>query len=449
MRIPKSRRLAALFAACLALAVPLGATTSGADNDARPHDGGSQLRQVGYFIQWGIYGRSFFVKNLDTSGAASKLTHINYAFGNVAPNADGDVVCSSGDVWADYQRPVPAEESVDGVGDTWGEPLNGSFGQLLKLKAKHPELKVLMSLGGWTWSKYFSDAALTAESRRTFVASCVDMFVRGNLPSLGVGESGGPGSGAGVFDGIDLDWEWPGSEGNVGNIIRPEDRKNFTLLLAEFRRQLDGYGRETDRDYELTAFLPAAPAKIDAGFEGRKIFKYLDFATVQGYDFHGTWETVTNHQSAIRQPAGAPVVPDFSLDRAVGAWVSAGAPRNDLVVGIPYYGQGWTGVSGGGDGLFQPATGPAAGTWGPGNEDYKVLATLEGQGFTLHRDPVAGHAWLFDGTTFWTFDDPALVLQKTAWIREQGLGGVMVWELSGDDTAATMTKTINLGLTSP
>ncbi len=85
MRIPKSRRLAALFAACLALAVPLGATTSGAENDARRHDGGSQLRQVGYFIQWGIYGRAFYVKNLDTSGTAAQLTHINYAFGNVGP----------------------------------------------------------------------------------------------------------------------------------------------------------------------------------------------------------------------------------------------------------------------------------------------------------------------------------------------------------------------------
>ena len=166
MRTPKRRRLALLFVGLLALAVPLGATTYGGENDARGHHGGRQLRQVGYFIQWGIYGRGFFVKNLDVSGAASKLTHVNYAFGNAAPGANGDVVCSSGDVWADYQRPVGAEESVDGVADQWGEPLNGNFGQLLKLKAKHPELKVLMSLGGWTWSKYFSDAALTAESRR-------------------------------------------------------------------------------------------------------------------------------------------------------------------------------------------------------------------------------------------------------------------------------------------
>jgi chitinase len=432
----------------VAVLVPFGAAAQGGESNRSAGRPAPELRQVGYFIQWGIYGRAFFVKNLDTSGAARRLTHVNYAFGNVAPNAAGEVTCASGDVWADYQRPVGAEESVDGVGDLWGEPLNGNLGQLLKLKAKHPNLKVMMSLGGWTWSKYFSDAALTAQSRATLVASCVDMFIKGNLPSLGPGESGGPGSAAGVFDGIDVDWEWPASEGNAGNIIRPEDKANFTLLLAEFRRQLDGYGRQTGRHYELSAFLPAAPAKIEVGFESR-IFRHLDFATVQGYDFHGTWESVTNHQSAIREPAAAPISPDFSIDRAVRAWLAAGAPRRKLVVGIPYYGQGWTGVSGGGDGLFQPSTGPAAGTWGPGNEDYKRLATLAGNGFTVHRDLRAGHAWLFDGTTLWTFDDPLTVLQKTVYIRLQGLGGAMVWELSGDDANATLTKTIHLGLTFP
>ena len=430
LRIPL---LAGLVA--FAVVTPLGAT---AHADARRSQ--HSLRQVGYFIQWGIYGRAFFVKNLDTSGAAHRLTHINYAFGDVAPNPAGEVVCRSADPWADYDRPASAAESVDGVEDTWAQPLRGNFYQLAKLKAKHPQLKVLMSLGGWTLSKHFSDAALTEQSRRTLVASCVDMFVKGNLPNL-------PGAAAGVFDGFDLDWEWPGSEGNGGNVIRPEDKANFTLLLAEFRHQLDAYGRQTGRSYELSAFLPAAPAKIAAGFEGNKIFRYLDYGTVQGYDFHGTWETTTNHQSAIRVPAGEPVPGDFSIDGAVQAWRTAGAPASKLVLGIPYYSQGWTGVTGGGKGLFQPAAGPAPGTWAAGTEDYKVLAPLaRGGAFKVHRDLVAGHAWLFDGTTFWTYDDPLVVLQKTLYIRSHGLGGAMVWELSGDDANATLTRTISLGL---
>src|SRR5919204_4813069 len=241
---------------------------------------------VGYYIEWGIYGRNYTVKNVATSGSASRLDVINYAFANVAADASGDVVCKLADEWADYQKPWAASESVDGQEVTWPRPLLGNFQQLQALKAQYPHLKVLISLGGWTWSKYFSDAAATKESREAFVSSCIDLFIKGNIPPPGWGGMGGPGAAAGVFDGIDVDWEWPGSEGNAGNIIRPEDKENLTLLLAEFRRQLDAYGRTTGRHYLLTEFLPAAPAKIDAGFEVGKIFKSLDFGTVQGYDLH-------------------------------------------------------------------------------------------------------------------------------------------------------------------
>jgi chitinase len=349
-------------------------------------------------------------------------------------------------VWADHEQPIAAANSVDGVAGQWGDPLNGNFGQLLKLKAKYPKLKVILSLGGFTQSKYFSDAALTPQSRAAFVSSCVDRFIKGNLPPLGPGDAGGPGSAAGLFDGIDIDWEWPGSPANDGNIVRPEDKTNLTLLLAEFRRQLDDYGAQTHEHYPLSAFLPADPAKIAAGFDGRQIFDSLDYGNVQGYDFHGTWESVTNQQSAIRVPSGAPTTPDFSLDSTVRAWRQAGARPDQLVLGIPSYGQGWTGVSGEGDGLFQPSTGPAAGTWGPGTEDYKVLKTLSSKGFTVHHDLVDGFAWLFDGTTFWTYDDPAIVLEKALYIRQLGLGGAMMWELSGDDGNGTLTKTIHFGL---
>jgi chitinase len=405
------------------------------------HDGG--FRRVGYFTQWGIYGRAFNVKDLDTSGTAAKLTHINYAFANVNPegrcfevNAAGE-----GDAWADYQWPVPAELSVDGVADAWGEPLNGNFGQLLKLKRKHPKLRVLMSIGGWTWSTYFSNAALP-ENRAAFVKSCLDLFIKGNLPVLD-GGSGGPGSAYGVFDGIDLDWEWPNWPGEPGNVIRPEDRANFTALVAEFRKQLDAYGRSVGRKMELSAFLPANPGAIDAGFDVRRVFKSLDFATLQGYDFHGSWDVLTNQQSALRQPTGAPDNPDFTLDRTVRSYVERGAPRRQLVLGIPYFGRGWTGVSGGGNGLFQPSTGPAPATWEAGYEDYKVLKNFSANGYTVHRDLRAGHAWLFDGTTFWNFDDPVVVAQKSLYIRLNGLGGAMMWSLDGDDSNATLTRTIS------
>jgi chitinase len=428
-----------LTASAVALVSLTGVATE-ASASPRRHD--DDFVRVGYFLQWGIYERNFVVQDLEDNGSAGRLTHINYAFGNVEPNAAGDVVCKSGDPWADYQKPFAANQDVNGVEETWGSPLLGNFNQLKKLKAKHPDLKVLMSLGGWTWSKFFSDAALTAESRETFVESCIDLFIEGNLPNLD-GGSGGPGTGAGVFDGIDLDWEWPGSEGNAGNIIRPEDKRNFTKLVAEFRAQLDEYGGESGKQYELTAFLPAAPAKIDAGFEVRKVFRDLDFATVQGYDFHGTWETTTNHQAQLFSPRRDPDPAGFSLDLAIDSYRTRGAPYSKLVVGVPYFGRGWTGVPSVNRGLYQPSTGPASGSFEAGVEDYKVLATKPG---THHHDLVNGAHWLYDGTQWWSYDDPVTVARKMVYVRLKRLGGAMVWSLDADDARGVMTATIDVML---
>ena len=423
-----SRRLMAVAAAVL-----VGATAAPTVAQAK----GRSYYKVGYFTQWGIYGRDFQLSKVQASGAAAKLTHLNYAFGTVT--ADG--LCASADPWADWQTSFPAELSVDGVADVAGQPLAGNLNQLAELKKKNPDLRVLISLGGWTLSKYFSDAALTPQSRAKFVTSCVDLWLKGNLPGLT------PGVAAGIFDGVDIDWEWPGSDGNDGNVVRPEDKQDFTLMLAEFRKQFTALSAKTHKHYDLTAFLPAAPAKIDAGFEGDKIFKYLDFGTVQGYDFHGSWENRTNQQSSLRVPAGSPDNPDFSIENAINAWKAHGAPARQLVLGLPYYGQGWTGTTG--SGLFAPATGPAPATFDAGNEDYKVLKTLTAKGYTLHRDLKAGNSWLSDGNTFWTYDDPIQLLQKTAYIRTTGLGGAMMWSLDADDANATLTKTVSIGLWTP
>lgn len=387
-----------------------------------PHQ---QFKRVAYFIQWGIYGRDYHVKDIDVSGAAAKLTHINYAFGFVGPEG----TCYSPDPWADWQRGVPAEQSVDGVADDGTGPLQGNLNQLKKLKAKYPALKVLISLGGWTGSKYFSDAVLTPESRGKLAASCVDLWLKGNLPGSA------PGAGAGVFDGIDLDWEWPGSSGNEGNIIRPEDKQNFTLFVQEMRKQVDAHKKGT----QLTAFLPASAAKIDAGFEVRKVFAALDFATVQGYDLHGSWDPITGHNGNLFNDRRDPNPVKFSVDQTVRDFISRGAPKQKIVVGVPAYGQGWTGVSGGGDGLWKPATGPAPGKWAAGVEDYKDLIAKPGK---RYRDLRTGSLWLYDGNEFWSYDDPASLLGKAAYIRLKGLGGSMMWSIDQDDAKASLTSAL-------
>lgn len=417
------------------------------------HSSAPAYKRVGYFTQWGVYGRDFQVKDLETSGTAAKLTHINYSFGNVG--ADGKCftgnVPGEADAWADYVRPLDAAGSVDGVADTDDQALAGNFNQLRELKAKHPGLKVMISLGGWSWSTHFSDAARTAASRKAFVSSCIDLYIKGNLPVDGT--RGGEGAAAGLFDGVDIDWEWPGSAGDSDTVYRPEDKRNFTALVHEFRTQLDAYAKSSaaarkggdhgskPKHYDLSAFVPTSPEKIDAGFDVPRIMRDFDFVNLQGYDFHVSGEKTTAQQSALYAKG------DFSVDQTVRDWLKRGAPARKLVMGMPFYGQGWTGVTGGGDGLGRPAAAPAPATWAAGYEDYKALKKLAESGtYEVHRNVRDGSAWLFDGTTLWTYDDPQVLRTKTAYIRDHRLGGAMFWSLDGDTEDGELMTAVDRGL---
>ncbi len=421
-----------------------GSPCAGDDGSGPSHDSYS----VAYYTQWSAGERGYHVRDLVDSGSAEKLTHINYAFGNVT--AEGvcatDEGASQEGAVADYAHPVPAAESVDGTADDPGQELRGNFNQLRELKEMYPDLKVNISLGGWEWSRYFSDAALTEESRERLVSSCVDLYLRGDLPE--VDGAGGEGAAYGVFDGIDLDWEWPGSDGHPHNTVRPEDKENFTALVQEFRDQLDALGEETDRHYELTAFMPAGGWRLDAGYELDELMTDFDFVTVQGYDYHGTWESTTNHQSNLVVDTRDPQ-PVISTELIVQAYLDRGVDPGKLVLGVPFYGQGWTGVEPGpdGDGLFQTATGPAQGTYAAGTEDWKVLEEKVASGeFELFRNDEAGTAWIYDGSTLWNYDDETAMTQKTDWAQDNGLGGVMVWSIDGDDAEGSLMAAIDTAL---
>ncbi|WP_106402963.1 glycoside hydrolase family 18 protein [Actinocorallia populi] len=395
---------------------------------------------IGYFPRWAAYQRDFRVKNLVTSGAADNLTTIQYAFAEPDPKGRCSVTAKGGSgasAHDDYVRSYKAEDSVDGVGDEAGDRLRGHFGQLQRLKRKYPDLKINLAIGGWTGSKYFSNGALTAASRKAMVESCLDLFIRGDLPE--VEGAGGDGAAKGLFDGIDIDWEWPGSPGYNDNVHRPEDKRNLTLLLAEFRRQLDAQGRADGRRYGLTMFMPAAPGDVKH-LEVEKIHRYLDYGSLQGYDLHGQWEERTNHQSNLYDVADDPGTPGrFSVDASLGAYLEAGWPASKMTLGIPMYGRGWKGVPGKNKGLWQAGTGPAEGAHEEGLEDYKVLVGREG---TVHRDDEAGAVWKYDGETWWSYDDPELVTMKAAYIKKKKLRGGMFWSLDGDDDRASLSKAL-------
>uniref|UniRef100_UPI002FDBBF4A glycosyl hydrolase family 18 protein n=1 Tax=Streptomyces sp. IBSBF 2435 TaxID=2903531 RepID=UPI002FDBBF4A len=425
-----------------------------------------------YFDQWGIYENAYYPKQIGTSGAAAKLDVVTYAFENIHPGthtcfeaikasdaaneSDPNAGDGAGDAYADYQADVAAGDSVDGTADVYEQPLKGNFNQLRALKAKYPNLRLTVSLGGWTYSKFFSDAAATDASRKAYVSSCIDMFMKGNVPANVQGDpSGGTASAAGLFDGIDIDWEYPGSAGgHTGNHYAAADKANFTLLLKEFRTELDAYGSSVGKHFLLTAALPSGQDKI-AYLETDRIGAYLDYADVMTYDMHGSWDATgpTNHQDPLHDspadPTGpiAPGTAKYNVDTAVAAYttglpaygIPGGFPAAKLVLGVPFYWRGWTGVPAGGDyGLYQPATGPTAAKALSQEAGLAAWKELNATAATTHWDPVTESAWIYDGTNFWTGDNPQAVQARAAYAKSKGLAGMFAFSLENDDASGTL-----------
>ncbi|MFC5861556.1 glycoside hydrolase family 18 protein [Acidicapsa dinghuensis] len=378
----------------------------------------------GYFEEWSIYFAGFNIANLQSNGVADKLTHLTYAFGNATATG-----CTIADSWADYQ-----DQSLPSVsGAPYAGPLYGNFAALQQLKQLHPNLKVEISLAG---AAGFSAAASSAASRQAIVASCIDLFIKGNV-ATGI-------SAEGVFDGIDIDWEFPTAT----------DTENATLLLKEFRKQLDALGKANHKHYLLTMFGPAGQQNF-SNLQLAEVARQLDFFNLQGYDFHGTWETSTNHASPLFDDKQDPDASEnFYIDYTVRSYLKAGVPGEKLVLGIPTYARGWTGVPSTNHGLYQTSTDPAPFPTTdylqtPGVITYLTLTGLTG--YKSYFDERRLAVWLYNPTsqTFWSYDDPVTVWLKTVYIRKRvpgGLGGAFIWAFKDDDANGTITKTAAAGL---
>ncbi|KAJ1919251.1 hypothetical protein H4219_002103 [Mycoemilia scoparia] len=375
-------------------------------------------RKIGYYTSWSIYSRGYEPKSIP----AEKLTHINYAFTEIK---NGEIAFT--DKWADIDKPYPE----DG-----GGPIRGNVRQLTGksccVHRRNPDIRVLISIGGWSKSGQFSIVASTPVGRRKFIISvCQFVKIYG-------------------FDGVDIDWEYPVEGGMDENARSPDDGKNLVLLLQELRHQLDKMPpSQNGHRYELSIAAPAAPL-MHRHWDLFSIAKVVDFINIMAYDFEGGWSQRTGHHSCLYQPAYNPNA--LSVDQVVKEFLSRGVPPSKLVMGVGLYGRGFANVSPapihqGTDCLGVPFSGLPKGTWEEGVFDYSHLATQMLQpdsGYTLYWDNLAKAPYLYNANerVMITFDDINSVGWKMHYICTQQLGGVMIWELNQDRADVLLDRMI-------
>lgn len=368
------RRTAAALAVLCIAALLLG-TPTGAER--RTYDGGEAV--VGYYAGWAAY-QGWTPDQIP----AEDLTQINYAFARIDPDT------------LTIALEDPAHDKKN-------------LAALRRLRQENRHLKLLISVGGWSDSRYFSDAASTAARREKFAASCVDFVVEHGL------------------DGVDLDWEYPVSGGEAGTIHRPEDKQNFTRLLEELRTQLDRQGRRDGKDYSLTIAGAAGGWYLNQ-IEAVKVADIVDHIFLMGYDLHGPWDTYADFNAPLYAPSGASPQGRSSIADSVQAYLDKGIPAEKIVLGMPLYGYAYQGARGQDNGLYSTYTSARS-------VSYKALkkSYLSHDAYRQLRHGEAQVPYLYGNKTFVSYDDAASLSAKSALARSRGLGGIGFWELSQDD----------------
>jgi chitinase len=318
---------------------------------------------------------------------AKKLTRVNYAFANIA---QGRMV-----------EGAPA----DAV----------NLAALTALKKDNPHLTVLVSVGGWTWSGGFSDAALTPASRSVFIDSVEAFITRYHL------------------DGLDVDWEYPGMSG-AGNTFRPEDKQTYTLLLKALRCRFDTMAGTLHRPLYLTIAAGASSEFLEHT-EMSEVAKYVDTVNLMAYDYYEpeAGKPTGNHAPLFIDPADPKAV---SADRSVREFEQAGVAARKLVLGVPFYGHVWGQVPATNHGLFQPGQ-PVPNAYAT---YAAIVSTMLGQGYTRYWDAAASVPYLYnaDKQIFVSYEDPESLAAKCKYLKKQHLKGVMFWDYESDPSGVLL-----------
>ncbi|MGL5766618.1 MAG: glycosyl hydrolase family 18 protein [Sarcina sp.] len=410
----------------------------------------SVKRNVMYYGDWSIWGGedNFYPKDIP----ADQLTHLNYAFMDF--DANGELK------FTDKDAALDANVGMNGV--TWGDENSGLLNAFQNLRAENPNLKLGISLGGWSKSGDFSEVAASKEKRTNLINNTLAFIRYTNM------------------DFVDIDWEYPGlvrdpdtvdnqnDEGTTKS--RPEDKENYIILLEEFRAALDKQGAELGKTYELSVALPCSVEKVDMGIDVDKLFNAVDFANIMTYDMRGAWDKQSGHQTPLyTNPNDPHKGKGLSVDESVNYFISKGAEPEKIVVGAAYYTRGWEKVSdNGGDknnpGLFGEAAvvnkdadlrptpgalneapakvgdgGRMGGVW-----SYRSHDELKTKYPNLKEywDDSAKAPYLYDpnGGAFFTYDNVRSIEEKANYVNQNELGGMIAWMASQDKPTSGTTR---------
>lgn len=399
-----------------------------------PYQNTSNKMVGGYFVEWGIYGRSYHAYDIP----AKNLTHLFYGFIPVCgPNSSLQRDNPQGysalqaqcqgkpnytvvvhDKWAALDKGYP--------NDKWDQPIKGLFAEMYRLKKTNPHLKILPSVGGWTLSDPLYAIGTNATHRATFVASMVQFIKTYDF-----------------FDGIDIDWEFPGGGGANEALGSPQDGAGFVLLMRDLRLALNTLSQQTGRTYQLTAAMSGGVPKLSQ-VDWESAHQYMDYINLMTYDYYGAWNGTLGHMAGLYPNPSSPLA-GFSAQEAVDHLLARQVPASKITIGAAMYGRGWKNVANvNGNNPFTGSGGEGiAGSWEKGIEDYKKIETqmmggvngTGANGFGLYWDDTgkASFVWNPATKTLVSFDTKRSVQAKGQFIRQHNLGGIFAWELDGDN----------------